>query len=380
MARKYIIKLSDTVHRMITIYIVLGFWTTQSSNGTVSAWQLFYFLSFCLFGSSVGIEAYTTENTDDCIFLVTTTLICILQLGRLYNIIWKQNKTIDLIHEASTNSTDDYRTFCIVSGKLNKQVILIKYFIFCMYFVVVIVAGLPLITKELIFDMTFPWDYKNSQIGFYVAYTFNVENFFVSITIILFASMLWFLMMNFVVKYEILGSDFKNLGVARTEEEEHKNTESLFLKHLVESIKSLEYINGLLEEFLSNFSYLFLLQIVTSSICICGGVYSLAFSSHTNILQDGFYFTVPFLCFFDTFALLYLSNEIMLASDRLSYCLFESKWMDQTESCKKYIIIVGERLKQPQQLVVGKQFPMNLRTFTMIVNRSYSMFNILRRE
>lgn len=34
-------------------------------------------------------------------------------------------------------------------------------------------------------------------------------------------------------------------------------------------------------------------------------------------------------------------------------------------------MIVVERLKQPQQLVVGKLFPMNLRTFTMV---SYGLF------
>ncbi|XP_037039264.1 odorant receptor 94b-like [Bradysia coprophila] len=378
MARKYSVKLSDTVHRMITIYFVLGLWTTQSGHRTISVSQLFYFVSFCLFGVSVIIEACTTENNDDCIFLVVTNLICLVQVGRLYNIIWKQNRILDLIRTASANGTDDYDTFCIVSAKLNKLMSLATYFIFATLFLLVVVVGLPFIKKELIFDIAFPLDYKNSESGFYVAYTFVAGIFLLSITCILFASMLWFIMLNFVVKYEILGNDFKNLGVSGTEEDEQKNTQTLYLQHLVESIKSLENINGLLEDFSSNFSYLFLLQIVTSSICICGGVYTLAFSSHANLVQDGFYFTVLFYCFFDTFTLLYLGNEIMLASDRLSYCLFESEWMEQTQSCKKYFLIVVERLKQPQQLVVGKLFPMNLRTFTAIVNRAYSLFNVLQ--
>lgn len=99
---------------------------------------------------------------------------------------------------------------------------------------------------------------------------------------------------------------------------------------------------------------------------------------------------------FDIFMLTYLANEIKLTSDRLSYCLFESNWFEQTQSCKKYILIVGERLKQPIELTVGKIFPLNMDTFMLVgkddfrilssllifneqvVKRSYSLFNILQ--
>lgn len=51
-------------------------------------------------------------------------------------------------------------------------------------------------------------------------------------------------MLNFVVKYEILGNDFKNLGMTRTEGDEQKNPQLLYLQHLIDAIKSLESING----------------------------------------------------------------------------------------------------------------------------------------
>ncbi|XP_037024899.1 odorant receptor 94a-like isoform X2 [Bradysia coprophila] len=134
----------------------------------------------------------------------------------------------------------------------------------------------------------------------------------------------------------------------------------------------------LLDEFASTFSSLFLLQIFTSSLSICGGVYSLAFSSHDDPIQDGFYSIVEFYCFFDTFALMYLGNEIMVSSDKLSYCLFESNWIEQTQSCKRNILILVEYLQQPQQIIVCKLFPLNLESFSIIVNRAYSMFNLLQ--
>lgn len=62
----------------------------------------------------------------------------------------------------------------------------------------------------------------------------------------------------------------------------------------------------------------------------------------------------------------YLGNEIKLATDELSYCIFESNWTIQSKICKKYILIVTERLKRPQEIIVGKMYPLNLATFATV--------------
>lgn len=63
---------------------------------------------------------------------------------------------------------------------------------------------------------------------------------------------------------------------------------------------------------------------------------------------------------------MYLGNEIKVSSNRLSYCLFESTWIVQTRDCKKYMIIMTEVLKKPQELIAGKLYPLNMRTFTSV--------------
>lgn len=74
---------------------------------------------------------------------------------------------------------------------------------------------------------------------------------------------------------------------------------------------------------------------------------------------------------------IYLGNEIKLASGNLSHCLFESNWTKQTHSCKKCITILKERLKRPQELIVGKLYPLNLLTFTSV---SQCQFCTMSRE
>lgn len=70
--------------------------------------------------------------------------------------------------------------------------------------------------------------------------------------------------------------------------------------------------------------------------------------------------------FTDIFTVMYLGNEILLYSDRLSYSLFESNWADQSHACKKNIILMTEALKKPHVMIIGKLYPLNLRTFTSV--------------
>lgn len=70
--------------------------------------------------------------------------------------------------------------------------------------------------------------------------------------------------------------------------------------------------------------------------------------------------------FFDILVVMYLGNEMILSSDRLSYCLFESNWIEQTHLCKKDIVVMTEVLKKPKELLIGKLYPLNLNTFSSV--------------
>lgn len=88
-------------------------------------------------------------------------------------------------------------------------------------------------------------------------------------------------------------------------------------------------------------------------------------ASLDNIGQMEVNSAVLFHEIFDIFLVTYFASEITTASDDLSYRLFESNWINQTLSCKKLVLIVGEVLKQPLQLVIWV-YPMNLQTFTSV--------------
>jgi len=93
-----------------------------------------------------------------------------------------------------------------------------------------------------------------------------------------------------------------------------------------------------------------------------------------NIVQTEMYVIALLYAIFDIFLIMYLANEVTVASDRVSYCFFESNWIEQSESCKELVLIMGEVLKQPQQLVI-LIYPLNLEMF-MRVSKRFSKLDI----
>lgn len=63
---------------------------------------------------------------------------------------------------------------------------------------------------------------------------------------------------------------------------------------------------------------------------------------------------------------MYFGNEIKLSSDRLTYNLFESNWYEQSLVRKKYLLMMMQFFVKPQELIIGKVFPLTLETFVSV--------------
>lgn len=246
MERKYKINLNETISQIKKIYFTVGLWRTKSRIVVISQFFLFFLISS--FTISVIVEANITEKAGESVFLTVTALIGTLQAYRLYYVITKQTKLLEMLNTLSVNSTDDYDTFCSAESKLKNLITFARTWINVSFFLFVSVVILPLIKKGLIFDIALPFNYKTNLIGFWIAYLYVATAFLLSVSLILFAAILiWYMMLNFVIKYDILGNNFKNLGKILASE---TNTldgllakQTLYLQQLLVAIKSLENTN-----------------------------------------------------------------------------------------------------------------------------------------
>lgn len=68
----------------------------------------------------------------------------------------------------------------------------------------------------------------------------------------------------------------------------------------------------------------------------------------------------------DILTITYFGNEITIKSNDLSWCIYESHWIDQPLIHQKHIIICLEFFMRPQTLVIGFLFPLDLKTFVSV--------------
>ncbi|KAJ6649039.1 Odorant receptor 4 [Pseudolycoriella hygida] len=185
--------------------------------------------------------------------------------------------------------------------------------------------------------------------------------------------------MSCAIKYETMGLNFKKLGSIRISEDQglDKN-QGFFYADLIHVIKNYQDLKDTTDKFKFCFGNLFLIQVATSAVTICGSVYAVAFSSFQTPVFLAVYAIVMIYSFFDIYVVAHFGNEIKHASSHLSDNLFESNWFEQPKSCKKIILILMEILRRPQQLVIAKVYPLDLDIFTRILRIAYSMFNILQ--
>lgn len=81
-----------------------------------------------------------------------------------------------------------------------------------------------------------------------------------------------------------------------------------------------------------------------------------------------------FIFLFQIFLICMFGQEVMSEYDQLSHQLYSSNWLaiiaaskrNEPKSCHKILIMFMEMLKHDQQIMIGKVFPLNLRTFTSV--------------
>lgn len=67
--------------------------------------------------------------------------------------------------------------------------------------------------KKLFFNIGFPLDYTKSEAGFWIAFAFTFIAVLLFNLSVLFSIMVWYLLMNFSVKYELFENKFRNVRI-----------------------------------------------------------------------------------------------------------------------------------------------------------------------
>lgn len=246
MTKMYNIEIPSQIHIMIAFLYQFGVWCKDDVTIYKSPRKLCYCLCFVAFAVSVTIGSVITDDNDERISLAVISISLFVHSYKIWNLLREQKIILKMIHQLGTHFTNDKKEFFHVENKLQNFMTLFMYFnktLICTY---AIVAVFPLVNDHnLFFNIAFPLDRSKSDIAFWISFLFVSGALIVAPLGSLLSSIVWYLMLGFALKYNILGNELKNLGI-RTEDGMQisgKQQQKLYQKDFITAIQTYEEIN-----------------------------------------------------------------------------------------------------------------------------------------
>lgn len=248
----YHIKVHEAMDGITLLFYQLRLW--HRGNNTIAkenAIKLFYSIYHFLFPISIMIGAVKTENANECISLTQSAILSTVMSVKLSHIIWKKEEILQCLHRFGVYYTEDHEDFTIISRKLNSLMkINMFYFFGLMSGVISATLFVPFIGKEkkLFLNIAFPLDYENSNIAYWMAFSFFFTEGILCAISTLFTIIMWYLLLNFSLKWKVLETKLRLIGAIRPIDEGdnvvlEKEKQNLFRRDMISGIHLHQEIN-----------------------------------------------------------------------------------------------------------------------------------------
>lgn len=163
---------------------------------------------------------------------------------KLWILVFKQKKVMELLNRICVFSIKGDEELVFFTNKVKKFAKFVTVLTWLTAGSVLGSVVFPFVgnTKSLIMDIAFPLDWKNSEIGFWMAQIFFVSEVAISGIVLSFSIIIWYLLLHCSLRYKILGADMRSLGRQVTGDGNVKLTEKqqqiIFYRDLGELIKN----------------------------------------------------------------------------------------------------------------------------------------------
>lgn len=242
----YNIQISNGIHLLVKIFHRFGMWySEEESIFHQTARQLIYLILLCSFAIFTLTGGLLSNDWSECVFLCNAAASISVTIVKLTYILCKKEKTREFIQNIGAHSVADHGEFVKVKNKLNR---LMKFscslsLVICISIGSLFTFCLPLFSdqRRLPVNLWFPLYWKNNVIFYWVAYAFVAIGTTISVVAASLNIIIWYLMMNCAIKYQILGNQFRNICLTKPtirKRKISKEDDKIFLQELIGLIKT----------------------------------------------------------------------------------------------------------------------------------------------
>ncbi|CAD6240463.1 GSCOCT00014162001.2-RA-CDS [Cotesia congregata] len=380
------------LHWSFGILQCLGLW--QAANSINSTWKIFFYFIYTNFMiifiySCVLFELIALIGSFDNPELFINNLIVLLTMvgvcGKIANVIVKQ-KEIDQLIEILESYPCCYQNEKekVIEKIFDKTIKsrTIAYLIMTESAVVMVVSVSILCdtpNRALPFDIWLPYNYKTSNIGYWIAYSHQIfAHIFGALINVAYDTMIPGFMLKICAQLSILEHRVgllltKNDNLSKSldaKKQKEMNQISKCVQHHLKIFQLSEITNKV-------FSTVTFLQFSISSIVICVTVYRLSQITIDNpeFAPTAFYFTcmltqIFFICF--------ASTECNLKSSEVAAAIYQSDWYNLNVDNQKSLLLIMMRSQKTLKFTAGHFVDVSLNSYNQLVKLSYSAYNVLQ--
>lgn len=194
--------------------------------------------------------AFTCDTRDESVYLIVSSAIGLVVMVRHLLTIWKKQEIVVFLHRAAEHSIEDQEQFNLMNGKLEK---FMKFAVVLFWTTTVLTLGTTLVAplvgdeKKMILNVAFPFDWRTIGVVFWIEFTFIFIGMFQATLSLIFSTLTWYLLLNCAVKYDVLGSRLRKMGMIENKVNKRipseREKENLFARELIDGIKTYNEIN-----------------------------------------------------------------------------------------------------------------------------------------
>lgn len=239
------VKMHQRMEKLMTFFYRMGVWSREDEE-TVreKILKLFYTIYFPLGILSLMAGAYSSDNSDESIFLVQISINCMVLLAKLLYLIWRKSEILEMLNRICHFDVNDHEEFTLINDTLGNlltfSVIVFGSVNFSEFTSVIIVPIQFHNEKKLFFNIGFPLDRRNSEFAYWLADIFLATQMIIVTISLLFSVIVWYLMANCGLRYKVLGQQIKRMGGVRSVDgrmaDKRHISDSSYLRDMVDAI------------------------------------------------------------------------------------------------------------------------------------------------
>lgn len=248
---------NTVINQIISSFYRIGFWHKGNKPTSIeTGLKLFHCFYYSLFLMSLISRSFNMMwvTYDELMVLFSVAVAVSIQLFSLCYLILKKDQILEMFHQIRVYSIEGQDGFFLVTGKLKRFTRNANIFISLILIGAVYCALLvPIYSSErkLLVNIDFPFDYWKEDNAYWVANIFIFTEICLSINVLMFSILIWYLTLNCALRYEVLGFQIQNIGqkektefvsnLYRTDWENQENHE-MFHRDLTVAIESHQQI------------------------------------------------------------------------------------------------------------------------------------------